>query len=59
MGKALIPFLSMDEILYNQKGISDIPTAGSIISLNGASLGNLTIEDCSVGNLSKERASVI
>ena len=45
MGKALIPFLSMDEILYDQKGISDIPTAGSIISLNGASLGNLTIED--------------
>ena len=43
MGKALIPFLSMDEILYEQKGISDIPTAGSIISLNGASLGNRTI----------------
>jgi len=45
IGKSMMAPRTLLSILREQGGVSDVPSAGSIISLNGASIGNITIED--------------
>ena len=48
MGKAMMPFWTIAEILWVQP-IADVPSAGEIINVSRASLGNISVEDWLVG----------
>lgn len=45
IGTSMIRALTLKKILKDKGGISDIPSAGSILAISSSSLGNISIED--------------